>query len=538
MLDPAVILKRNRELKALRAPVEGAYRDIARLMRPEQADMFDGNSRTNVYDDINDSTALQALEAFAGGIFGSLTNPAARWFELTLPDPDLAKFGPVKRWLWDTANVIYASLSPPVSAFYHEVPAWFSDLGAFGLGTLYQEEDVGRQRIITRVIPLGETLIDLDANGEIDTFHRNFKLKGAKAKARYPELAGYGSACHDEAEYEFVHAVQTNPDYRPGMLGPAGMPFLSITVCEGLRNFRRIGGYREMPFATVMWNRRPGRVYPVGPGHAALPDVSQLNEIERVRLVAAQYAAEPPMLLADEGTVTPADFFPGAVLYGQVNDRGVPLAQPLARGQNFQLADSISAQRREAIQNAFYFNTMSLMRRPQMTATEFLGFQEEMLKQMGPNLARIQGQGLSPFLSRRYMLLERAGQIPAPPPELDGMPLDIAYVSPLAKLQKASNAQSVLRWVNGVGQLAQTTQDVGLLDIINGDDASAVLHDAFGPPPSVMRDASEIEAIRKNRAQLAAQRERLAQDAQQTETAAVAAHAIQAKTLSDQRGQA
>ncbi|MBS7703182.1 portal protein [Chelatococcus asaccharovorans] len=531
------ILDRHGELKAARQPAETQWRDIAKLMRPEQEDMFSGNSKTSAYDDIYDSTQLYALESFSGGIFGQLTNPANRWFELSLQDKDLAKWLPVKHWLYSVANVIYASISPSVSNFYSEAPAWFADLGAFGMGTLYQEEVPGKGRILDRVMPLGETYIDIDMDGDIDTVHREFKLKGVKAKREFPDLAEPASGCQDKSEYTFIHAVSLNPEFEAGRLGPRGMPWVSAYVSPDLRNFMRLGGYYQLPYHAVMWNRRPGRVYPVGPGHMARPDVAMLQEMERSHIVAAQHAAEPALLLPDESTITAADVVPNAVLYGAVSEDGRELARPLNRAQNLGLSREQSQQRRDAIREAFFFGLMQLMNRPQMTATEFLGFQEEKLRLMGPNLARIQGQGLSPFLSRRYRMLERAGQLPPPPPELEGHAIEVEYVSPLAKMQQAATGRAVLSWIGAVGQVAQTTGDSGVLDNIDGDAVVSVLHDAFGPPPAVRRDPREVEKIRKQRAALAAQQTELDQQEQSVAIQSEAAHAAQAQTLAADRVQ-
>lgn len=536
MIDTRPILERNAELKAMRAPLESELRDLARVYRPEQQDMFDGSTKTRVYDELLDATGISAREAFSNGLFGQATNPATRWFEVGIADEDRMKFGPVKRWCWAATNVMFASLAAPVGNFYPEIASSFDNVGAYGLGTMFQEEDVGRQRFIDMAIPLSETLFDLDPNGELDTFHRPFKLKGAKAKRKFPELEALGTRCNDKADYEFIHAVYPNPEYVQNRLGLAGMPYLSVYCCrDGLKDFQRVGGYREMPYNVVMWQRRPGRVWPTGPGHVALPDMLMLNAMERTHIVAAQHAAEPTILVHDESVFAPADVYPNSVVAGTVNDRGQPLAVPLNRAQNLQLSLDQSEKKREAVRDAFYFNVMQLLKRPQMTATEFLGFQEESLRQMAANLARVQSQGLSPFLMRRFALLQRAGQIPEPPEELDGVPLELRFISPLAKLQKSANARATLSWVNGVSQVAAATGDAGVMDKVDGDAAADVLHDAMGPPPSILRDEAAIEQIRKQRAQLAAQREQIAQEAQQTETAAVAAHAAQAGSLAGER---
>ena len=72
MLTAEAVLKRHGELKALRAPHETQWREIARLMLPEKEDMFTGSTKTTVAEDIYDATQMQALESFSGGIFGQL----------------------------------------------------------------------------------------------------------------------------------------------------------------------------------------------------------------------------------------------------------------------------------------------------------------------------------------------------------------------------------------------------------------------------------------------------------------------------------
>src|SRR5579885_1186356 len=147
MDDPKTILDRHQEMKDLRAIEEPHWRDIALVFRPDDRD-FDAHIQRRRDDTaIFDSTQIYALDDFAGGIFGQLTNPANRWAELTLADKDLASYQPVKKWLWDTMTLIFASASEGVSRFYSEVPAWFANIGAFGFGTMYSEEVVGQERI-------------------------------------------------------------------------------------------------------------------------------------------------------------------------------------------------------------------------------------------------------------------------------------------------------------------------------------------------------------------------------------------------------
>jgi hypothetical protein len=402
------------------------------------------------------------------------------------------------------------------------------------MGTLYTEEDQGRQRFIDRVIPLDQIYIDTNLFGDIDTVFRSWSARGRQVKGWFgPDLSGGLAELDDKKAVRIIHAVFPNPAYREGKLGPAGMPWASVYVSPDLKDWRREGGYREMPYHVIPWKRRPGRTYPIGPGHIARPDTSMLQEMERSHIVAAQFAAEPPTLLHDESVMTAADIVPNAVLYGTMNDQGKQLITAMKRGEQIGLSMAQSDQRRAAIKEAFYFSILQLVNRPQMTATEFLGFREESLRLMGPNLTRVQTYGLSPLISRRFHALLRAGQIPLPPQEIAGRMLSVEYVSPLAKALKAAEGRATMQWIAQVGELSKL--DPSIMDVADLDETARVIADAFGPPPSVVRDPREVEQRRQARAQAAQQQVALDQAQQTVSTMAEAAHAAQATSLADQR---
>lgn len=532
MLDHHTVLARQEELEAERRLEEAEWDDIARLMRPDQVGLSAGdNKRKPGYDDLFDGTPLYALEAFSGGMFTQATNPMDQWFGLSTGDPELDKWGSARRWLASTTARLTASLSPAVSCFYAEAPAWFWDVGTFGFSVMHTEEDVGNERIVDRVLPIGQCYLDVDAFGMVDTLHRKFLLKGRQVRQMFADAPP--ADIDDKRSYLIVHGVSRNPDFRPRQLGPNGKRYLSVYCSPDIKDWQRTGGYDEFPFFVPQWNRRPGRAYPTGPGHLAKPDAAMLQEMERSHIVAAQYAAEPPVLVNDESVLTAADIAPNALLYGTMSDQGKKLMDHLSRGNDVRLSMQQSEQRRSAIREAFFFGLMQLVNRPQMTATEFLGFQEEKLRLMGPNLVRLQTYGLSPFIARRYKILARAGQIDPLPTELQGRMLSIEYVSPLAKAMKAGLGRATMQWLQAVAQMAQI--DPTAMDNVDLDGSAAVLHDAYGAAPQALRDAKAVAELRQARQGQMAQQQALDQTGQAVSIAAEAAHAAQAATLSGER---
>lgn len=520
----------HEELKRIRALEEPQWREIAALFKPEETDIGTRNQRTRVADDLLDSTSLIAADQFVGGLFNQAVNPADDWFDLGLGDKDLAKWGPVQNYLWSLRRMVRNTLEPAVSNFYSIAPASFADLGVFGLGSWYSDWKPGDARFTDIAIPMSETYIDTDGTGQLIRFHREWRARGVQLKAMMGDNA---PDIDDRREVYVIHAVYKNPAYRKGARGKAGFEWLSTYCSTDVRDWRRDGGYYELPFQSIPWTLRSGRVYPIGPGHLSRPDGNTLQEMERSTLVGAQFAAEPLTLVNDQGVITAADITPNNLLYGAVNEDGKPLVQAFNRGADVKLTLAQAEQRRNAIKEVWLFSVMQLINRPQMTATEFLGFKEHQLSLMAPNLTRIHAYGLAPFIARRVKLLSRAGMLPPPPDEMRGHNIEIAFTSPLAKAQKAAQGRATLQWVGAIGQMAQFDPEAA--DQLDADAAGAVLRDAFGPPPEVRRSDDAIAARRQARAQEQAQMAALAKAQAATATLADGAHAMQAATAARER---
>jgi hypothetical protein len=530
------ILDRHSDMVAVRVLEEPQWREIAMFLKPDERDIGTRNERIRVADEIFDSTGLLALDEFSGGLFNQATNPADRWFDLGLEDKGLAKWGPVRDWLWRTTALVYNSFSPSRSGFYVNAPASFADLGAFGLGTMYSAETPGSQAFTDLAIPLAETYIDTDGMGNLTSFHRVWPATGRQLKKQFGEAASH---IPDNRKIYVIHAVCRNPDYREGALGPKGMEWASVYLSDDDRTFWSERGYYEMPYHAIPWTLRSGRVYPIGIGHIARPDSNMLNEMERSHIVAAQFAAEPPTLLHDQSVLTAADIQPNALLYGTINEEGKPLIQRFARGEDVRLSLEQSQQRRQSIKDAYKFSLLSILNRPQMTATEFLGWKTQQLQVLAPNLSKIHHFGLEPLLMRRCKMLARQGRLPPPPPELRGQKVTPDFVSPLAKAQKASIGQTTMQFVGAVGQIAQVQAAAGapvtVWDKIDPDGTVDVLFDSFGPPPGVLRSDDAIAALRQQRAAAQQGQQGLENAGQVATVAATAAHAMQAATLSGGR---
>lgn len=527
------VMMHQEEMETERALEEPGWRDLAQLFAPDQLAELSGGGRSRPEDfaEIVDATQLHAVEALSSGIFTDLTNPTNPWAAFTIEDQDLARFHPCKTWLERVSAIVTGTLSPTRSTFYAQAPGWFADMAVFGFGTLATFERQDTAGFTDRVIPLHEIFLAHDHDDDLVRVHRRYVMKGRKARAAFRELS---DRIDERASATIVHAVFRNPRFAPGQPGALGAPWLSVYICREDPDFLRTGFFYELPYHVLEWSRRSSRSYASGPASRARADVATLQAMEEAHLTAANFAARPPILSASEELIAATDVMPGQWIYGGVNEAGRQLVQPIAMGGDIRLSAEMSKQKREMIHEAFYISSMLLRNRPQMTATEVLGYQEERLRYLAPYLTRIQVSGLSPMLFRRYSTLARMGAIPEPPPELQGQALTMDYLSPMARIQKSTRARAVMNTINAAMQLAAGGKPE-VLDKINGDASIEFMHDAFGADAAMLVPPQVVEQIRAARAQQQAQASELEQTGQAVTIAAEAAHAQQASSLADNR---
>ena len=153
---------------------------------------------------------------------------------------------------------------------------------------------------------------------------------------------------------------------------------------------------------------------------------------------------------------------------------------------------------------------------PAMTATEVLQRNEEKMRLLGPVLGRLQSELLQPLISRSFALLLRNGLLPVAPEQLQGQDIDIEYVSPLAKAQKLTDLQSMLR---GFEVMMQVAEIAPVMDYLDSDKLVQYLVEVTGLPARVIRSDEEVAQMRRQQAQAAEQQAAMEQQMMQAEQA-------------------
>jgi len=133
-----------------------------------------------------------------------------------------------------------------------------------------------------------------------------------------------------------------------------------------------------------------------------------------------------------------------------------------------------------------------------MTATEVAERHEEKLLMLGPVLERLHNELLDPLIDITFSRMIEADLVPPAPEELQGMELNVEFVSMLAQAQRAIGTNSVDRYTNTMGAIAQMKPDV--LDKFDSDAWADTYADMLGIDPALIVPGQVVAKIRQQRA--------------------------------------
>ena len=487
------LLKRFDRLKSQRQNWESHWQEVADYMQPRKADVTKsrskGDKRTEL---IFDSSPLQSVELLAASLHGMLTNPSTPWFSLRFKEYEMENEDEAKEWLEDATEVMYSAFNK--SNFQQEIFELYHDLITFGTAAMFiEEDDDDILKFSTRHI--NEMYIAENDKGRIDTVFRKFKLSARSAIQKFGTVSANISVVAKKDPYEEVeilHAVYPRSDFDPKKQDKDNMPFASIYLDASSGDELSVSGFREFPFVVPRYLKASHEIYGRSPAMTALPDVKMLNEMSKTTIKSAQKQVDPPLLVPDDGFILPVRTVPGGLNFYRSGTRD--RIETLNIGANTSLGLNMEEQRRNSIRNAFYVNQLMMQQGPQMTATEVIQRNEEKMRLLGPVLGRLQSELLKPLIDRCFALILRKNLFRPAPEFLSGKDIEIEYVSPLAKAQKSTELQSIMRAIEIMGSLANVAP---VFDHINMDKLVRHLADIVGVPQKILKPQSELNAQRE-----------------------------------------
>jgi hypothetical protein len=503
------VIRRHERLKSERSIWDSHWQELAERIWPDRA-LFtakkawtEGEKRT---DKVFDATAALALTRFAAAMESMLTPRTAKWHRLRVNDESLNESPVVQRYLDEVTNILFRVRYSPMANYASQAHESYMSIGAFGTGGLLVEDMLG-VGIRYKSCDLANLYVCENRHGIIDTVHREFQYTARQAMQHFDEakLPGKIKDAYEknpEAKFDFVHCVKPNEEMDRGDRGPAGMAFSSYYVSIDGKAIVEEGGYRSFPYALGRYITTPGETYGRGPAMLVLPDIKTLNEMQKTILRAGHLAVSPPLLLQEDGALQAFDMRPHALNFGGLNDRGEQMVKALnVEGRLDWGMDMIEAKQR-VINDAFLVTLFQiLVDQPNMTATEAMLRAQEKGALLAPTMGRQQSELLGPQIERELDILARAGILPEMPEELieAGGEVDIEYVSPLNRAQRAEDGVAILRTFEAIAPLAQV--DPSVMMAFDLPQAARELADINGMPAKVLRSKEDIAAMQEEQKQ-------------------------------------
>lgn len=500
-------IKRKSKLKSDRGNWETHWQDLATYVSPNSAtfniERAKGDKRTTV---VYDSTGIHANEMLAAGLHGMLTNPASEWFSLRLKQDDKRISGNamVKSWLDDTTKAIIDELSAPEVAFPSHIHEYYMTLCSIGTAVMFIGEPTKREGINFRSIHINEILISEDADGIVDTVYRETKMTLRQIIQKWgekklsPRMVKANEKKEFDTEFDILHCVYPRSEIAKGKKRRDMKPVASVYLDEKEEFVLDEGGFDEMPYMVSRWSKSTGETFGRSPAMTALPDIKMLQEMMKTTIKAAQKIVDPPLLVPDDGVIGPVRTIPGGLNYYRASS-GARI-EPLLTGGNIPIGFEMMEDVRNRIRTTFYLDQLQFQGGPQMTATEVIERTERTLRLLGPTLGRLQSEFLGPMIERIFGVLTRANKLPIPPEIIQGMEVKIEYVSPLARAQRQSETQGIMRTLELAGPIAG--MDPAAAQVIKGADTVRHIAELNGVPPKLLKSDEELIAEQRARAQM------------------------------------
>lgn len=523
------------------------WRDIGDHVAPRRPRF--STSETNQGDKKNqkiiDTTAVLALRTLRSGMMSGVTSPARPWFRLTTPDPKISENQAVKDWLDEVSRRMTTVFLR--SNLYNVLPILYSDMGAFGTGCLYMEEDFN-DVIRFYPFPIGSYTIANDDKLKVNVFHREFRMTvrqlvqkfGMKdldnpAKIDWTRLSVMVKNLYEsgqtEAWVDVYHYILPNTEYVPGSIIKTKRRYMSVYLEAGsnrsaeveLDKALDINGHDFFPILAPRWELNGQDVYGTScPGMEMLPDIKQLQLHEKRSLQAIEKMVNPPMTAPTSLRNQKVSLLPGDLTFTDTRE-GMQGLRPIHEVRfSVQELEMKSQAIRSRVQRGFYedlFLMLAASDRRQITAREIEERHEEKLLALGPVLEQLNQDLLDPLIDNTFSLMLEQGLVPQAPQELQGADLKVEYISVMAQAQKLIGIGAVERFAGFAAQVAQV--DPGALMKIDSDQLLDVYSDLVSLPNGIIRTDEDVAAMRQAQAQ-AQQQQAQAEQAQ-----------IQARTAKD-----
>ena len=503
------LITRWGHLRSERATWWSHWQEITTYLLPRNGRYFqqDRNKGHRRHNSIYDNTGTRALRTLGAGMMAGATSPARPWFRLGTADPELNSYAPVKLWLADVTERMQLVFQK--SNTYRTLHGIYEELGAFGTaGSIILPDS--KNAIHHYPVTIGEYAIATDYQGRVNTLYREFQKTVGEVVREfgYNKCSTSVKNLYDRGSLDswitLVHAIEPRDDRerdykKKDNMNMAYKSCYFETGSDGDQVLRE-SGFKEFPAVIPRWGVAGGDIYGNSPGMESLGDIKQLQHEQLRKAQGIDYQTKPPLQVPSYMKNRDVDSLPGGVTFIDGAQGKIETAFNVNLNLQHLLIDIQDVRGR--INSSFYADLFLMLANAtdtRMTATEVAERHEEKLLMLGPVLERLHNELLDPLIDITFDRMVEAGLIPTAPEELQGMELNVEFVSMLAQAQRAIGTNSVDRYVNSMGMVAQMKPDV--LDKFDSDAWADGYADMLGVDPSLIVAGPQVAKIRQARAQ-------------------------------------
>lgn len=363
-----------------------------------------------------DATAADAVDNLAASIYSLMTPPESLWISL-VPESDASP----------DADVATAALRANLndSNFYTTIHQCYLDLVILGTACLFMAETpIGASSAFSfTAVPMRDIAILPGA-----VFH-TATMPAHEVLEKYPTWTPPA----DVAD-QIKHDPATPLRLVQSLVGTEFTAWLDVGG-NLENNIVARGTFETNPYIIFRWSVLSGEQYGRGPVLRALPDIKTANKVVELVLKNATIAVSGIWQADDDGVINlnNINLTPGAIIPKAVGSSGLT---PLSSGADFDVSQIILKDLRERIRHALLADRLGLLSEKEMTATEIMARNSDMMRILGATYGRLLHEFIRPLTDRGLQILSRRGVIA---PIALNSDAELKYIAPIAQMAVSEN---------------------------------------------------------------------------------------------------
>lgn len=358
-----------------------------------------------------DATAADAVDNLAASMYSLLTPPESLWISL-MPESE------------DSPDAVSATAALRAnlndSNFYTTIHQCYLDLVILGTACLFMSENpIGADSAFSfTAIPMKDIAILPNA-----IFHTT-SMPAREVIEKYPSWT---------PPADIRDAIKKDPEMPLKLVQSlVGKDFTAWLDVGGNieNNIISTGTFETNPYLVFRWSVASGELYGRGPVLRALPDIKTANKVVELVLKNATIAVSGIWQADDDGVINLSNInlTPGAIIPKAVGSSGLT---PLSSGADFDVSQIILKDLRERIRHALLADRLGLLSEKEMTATEIMARNADMVRILGATYGRLLHEFIRPLCERGLQILSRRGVIEKISLHSDA---ELKYIAPIAQM--------------------------------------------------------------------------------------------------------